>query len=696
MGFRLSLNSSRFDKSDLWWILYKVFYNEKPKRTNKHVAYYQIPCAFDIETTSFYEGDEKRAIMYVWMLSLGGYVIVGRQWQDFIYCINRLADYCGTRYDVRVCVYVHNLAYEFQFMRKRFDWKKVFALDKRKPVYCLTTSGIEFRCSYLLSGYNLERLGNGLQKYKVSKLVGNLDYSKMRNALTPLSDDEWMYCINDVLVVTAYIQERIEQDGSINDIPITKTGYVRRYCKRECIGTSKHRNMKYRNRIHHMNIEPREYQMLKRAFQGGFTHANAYYSGKLLHDVASFDFTSSYPTVMIADKFPMMRGEWVTIEDDESFKFNIDRYCCMFDVEFTGLYASVLFENYISMSRCWSVVNPVVNNGRIVSADVVHTTLTESDFLIIQKLYTWDSMTIGDFRRYRRDYLPTEFVKAVLSLYRDKTTLKGVRGSEVEYMLKKEMLNSCYGMTVTDICRDDITYNADEWGEDTPDLEKALDKYNDARSRFLFYPWGVWVTAYARRNLFTGIINCGNDYVYSDTDSIKILNSDSHMDYIERYNRYITESLEAAMNHHGLDVAEIRPKTIDGKEKPLGVWDYEGTYNDFKTLGAKRYLTFDGEYHLTVAGLSKRDGLKWLCFNDSNTDSIMEQFSQNMHIPAGHTGKMLHTYIDEEHTGTLTDYLGNTAKWQELSAVHLENIDYSLSIGATYADYLLGIEERMA
>ena len=693
--FHLSLDSNHYSNSDLFWILYKVFYSEKPKRTNKHTAYYQIPCAFDIETTSFYEGEDKRAIMYVWMVSLGGYVVCGRDWESLLYCLNRVSEYCGLNKDIRMCVYVHNLAYEFQFIRKRFNWLKVFALEQRKPVYCLCDLGIEFRCSYLLSGYSLERLGNGLNKYKVKKLVGNLDYSKPRHALTSLDDDEWSYCVNDVLVVTAYIQERIEQDGSIQDIPITKTGYVRRYCKRNCLGTSKHRDMKYRRMIHSMNLDADEYRMLKMAFQGGFTHANAYYSGRVVHGVSSYDFTSSYPTVMISEKFPMSRGERIDIVSREAFETNIKRYCCMFDIEFIGIYSTVLYENYLSMSHCRGVIHAVVNNGRIVSADRLVTTITEQDFMIIQKLYQWESMSVGKFIRYKKDYLPTPFVKSVLSLYADKTTLKGVKGSEVEYMLKKEMLNSCYGMTVTDICRDEITYSDDEWGEDTPDIEKAVNKYNDAHSRFMFYPWGVWITAYARRNLFTGIVSCGTDYVYSDTDSIKILNPDEHRDYIERYNETITRQLEKAMNHHGLDVSSIAPKSKDGKEKPLGVWDYEGTYTDFKTLGAKRYLTRDDSgYHMTVAGLGKRAGLKWMLFND-DMKTPMDQFSNDLHVPAGHTGKMLHTYIDDVKRGTIVDYMGASCEYEELSAVHLESIDYSLSIGATYADYLLGIQDKL-
>ena len=194
-------------------------------------------------------------------------------------------------------IYVHNLAYEFQFIKDRFVWQKVFALDTRKVNYCRTDSGIEFRCSYQLSGYNLATLGKNLQKYKVSKMEGDLDYSKLRTKDTKLTDTELGYCIHDVLVVMAYIQECIEQENGIQNIPLTKTGYVRRYVKRECLGTSKHRNERYRKFIHAMTLEPDEYLQLRRAFQGGFTHANVMHVGVTIKDVDSY----GYPKAVLSN-----------------------------------------------------------------------------------------------------------------------------------------------------------------------------------------------------------------------------------------------------------------------------------------------------------------------------------------------------------------------------------------------------------
>lgn len=690
-GLIFSLHDEPYTKADLWWILYKVFIHAKRIRTNKRVTYYNVPCAFDIETSSFYINDEKQACMYIWMLGIGGYCIIGRTWDDFIETMDYITNYLALNEDIRIVVYVHNLAYEIQFIRKLFSWKKCFSLEERKPLNWVTNSGIEFRCSYLLSGYSLAALSSQLTKYDVKKQVGNLDYDKIRHSQTPLTKDELKYCIYDVLVVMAYIQERMDTDGDITLIPMTKTGYVRQYCRRACIGTSKHRNNKYRNMIKGLTIEPDEYRMLRRAFQGGFTHANAFYSGKVLHDVDSYDFTSSYPTVMVAEKFPMSKGKRVNINSVDEFNKYIHKYACVFDVRFTNIQCKAIFEDYISSSRCSVLDEPVLNNGRVVSADLLQTTITELDYMIIKSMYKWDTMSIGTMYIYKKAYLPTEFVQSILKLYADKTQLKGVPDREVDYLKGKEMLNSCYGMTVTDICRDEIIYNNDEWSKTKSDIAKSLDKYNNATSRFLFYPWGVWVTAYARARLFTGILECRNDYVYSDTDSLKILNRNKHVAYIDRYNKSIVNQLYKSMDYHGLPHNLIEPKTIQGKPKPLGVWDYEGNYTTFKTLGAKRYLVeHDGKLILTVAGLNKRVARDYI----ASQESPFDYFSEGMTIPADYTGKMTHTYIDDEISGTVVDCYGNTGTYHEMSCVHMEDAPYELSLSQTYIDYIMKVREE--
>lgn len=669
--------------------------------TKDTVIYYDIPMAFDIETSSFYNKEQQKvAIMYVWKLGVFGKVFTGRTWDEAIQAFDTVSKWLYLRDNQRAICYIHNLGFEFQFMRKHFEWAKIFAIKPRTPIYAISTSGIEFRCSYILTGRSLESVGDNLHKYKVKKLVGDLDYSKIRHAKTPITEKENQYGANDVRVVMAHIAECIEAEGGISHIPLTKTGYVRRYCRNNCF-----KDPKYRPLIENLTLTPNEYRILKRAFAGGFTHANPLAVDREIYDVTSYDITSSYPTVMAAERFPMSKGEKYTPKSPADFRQSLKLYCCVFDIIFTGLKPKVLFDNYISIYHCRSVKNPIVSNGRVVSADELATTITDVDFDIIQKFYTWESSKVFNMYRYRRGYLPTPFVASVLELYKNKTVLKGVQGKENEYGLAKEMCNSCYGMCVTDIVQDSFEYNNDndEWEEMPKNLPQEIAKYNSNKGRFLFYPWGVFVCAYARRNLFTAICEANYQYLYADTDSVKIINETLYKEFFERYNKQIMTKLRKAMDYHDLSYDYIEPKTIEGIPKPLGVWDFDGHYSKFKTLGAKRYL---GQYSndprnptkkvdhflLTVAGLPKKQAVDYL--TRGNKD-IFREFTHEMEIPAEETGKRTHTYIDEERNGIVTDYLGNTAEYHELSSLHIDKAEFTLKLSQEFIDYLEGIHDEI-
>lgn len=200
------------------------------------------------------------------------------------------------------------------------------------------------------------------------------------------------------------------------------------------------------------------------------------------------------------------------------------------------------------------------------------------------------------------------------------------------------------------------------------------------------------VTAYARRNLFSAIYSLGDDYIYSDTDSVKFVNIDRHKRFFDDYNTMVVTKLEKVMSYHRMPVESIKPKTIKGVEKPMGVFDYEGMYTRFKTLGAKRYMTEkDGELSITVSGVNKRYAVPYLL---KRYKDPFKAFEDDLKIPADYTGKMTHTYIDEVQDGDMTDYQGNTAHYHELSSVHLEKCEYSLSLSDAYLDLLMGFKER--
>ena len=668
---------------------------------NKNKNFYNLPCSFDIETSSFYQtktgiiytNDEykklnlntgnKKAIMYVWQFAIADNVIFGRTWQDFFNFINKLYFFLNLK-KCYLIVYVHNLAYEFQFICKWFKWVDIFADTERKPIKAECDKHIIFKCSYRLSGYSLAVLADNLQRHKIKKLVGDLNYNLIRNSKTPLTKEELAYCFNDVLIVTAYIEEQINEWGNIENIPLTQTGKVRRFVRSRCFT-----NKKYRFMIEKLTIEKPEYILLKNAFMGGFTHCNAMYTETICKNVTSYDFTSSYPTVLISEKYPMSKGMKIDVKSIEELDKLCSNYCVLMDLTFYNIKSSFIWENIISVSKCRNIEKPLINNGRLVSADKITISLTELDYLNIKDFYSWKNVKIGLVYIYKKDYLPKEIIETILYLYKSKTELKGVENKEVEYLHSKELLNSIYGMCVTSIVHDNVTFN-NKWETSENSIDSELELYNTDKNRFLFYQWGVWCTAYARNNLYTGIKECKGDYIYSDTDSIKIFNADKHKEYFNRYNKWILQKIEKCLNNYKIPLENMRPKTIKGIEKPLGVWDFDGFYTKFKTLGAKRYITeHENDISITVCGLSKKSGKDFIVSQKNPFDF----FNSGMYVDSEHTGKMTHTYIDNEIEGVITDYLGNESYYHEMSYIHLEKTDYLLSLTKMYIDYYNGIQK---
>lgn len=660
------------------------------------IAYYNIPCAFDIETTSTYSQKEKFAYAYEYSFAIKDNACYVRTIEDFARLCKDLQLWLMLSPSQRLVVYVHNLGFEFQFIRKYFKWLKVFAVDDRKPIVATTVQGIEFRDSYILSAYSLAKTADNLVSHNIHKLVGDLDYSLVRHSQTPLTAQELTYCENDVLIITAYIAEQINQYGDITKIPMTNTGRVRKFVRQNCLRDQKSKGGKtigkrYRELMTECSLMLDSYIYCKQAFQGGYVHASNLYSGKVLHDVHSVDFNSSYPYVMCSEKYPMGKPNELSREMFHVKHFGNDcndrEYCYLLRIRLEKPHSKYTYESYLSESKC--VGDKIVaSNGRVFEAEWLETTITDIDLDIIIKTYDYKSIQILGGYYFYKQYLPRTIIDSVLTLYEKKNSLKGVQGKEVEYLVSKQMLNSCYGMCVTDIVRVENQYENDDWIELKPDRDKMqamVQKENNNRNRFLYYPWGIFVTAYARRNLWQGIIAMQDDYVYSDTDSIKYLHKDKHDDYIAMYNAICRDKLQAMCDFRKLDFARCVPT-----DRLLGVFDYEGKSDYFKTLGAKRYMTYaNGKYKLTVAGLSKQNGMDYILeLADNDVDKAFELFSDNLSIPANKTGKQTHTYIDTAKTAQVTDYLGNTQTITALSSVHLESASFELSISNRYAEFL--------
>ena len=654
-------------------------------KKSEHIFYYDDIITFDIETSSFRnDEDEKNVIVYIWQLCANGSCFYSRSFSLFFDLISGLNERAEKKN--RFIIWVHNLSYEFMFIYQYLKWDKVFCIDSRRPVFA-RSDRVVFRCSYVYSNKSLAKIGDELN---VRKTTENMNYDLIRTPLTPLSDDELEYCLRDVFILHQYIANEIEIFGNITKLELTNTGKTRTLFRNGTINGKRAR--RWRALIKKLTISDVEmYRSLKRAFAGGFTHANAAYVGKTLENVTSFDFKSAYPYVMCAREFPMSLHQKKDEMSWEEYLTTSKYFLMIADFEFFNL-ISCASDDFLSKSKFIEIDGEIANNGRVHSCDHGKISLTSVDMDVVSRAYQYDRVTIRNVYVFEKAYLPKEYVEIVLDLFRKKTEYDGIPENVVEYALSKIHINSAYGMMVMDIVKElmyfDIRKN--EWleKEDRPiltddEIENIITKYNESDKRFLFYPWGVFVTAYCRAMIFEIILHAGSRHVYSDTDSDKLFLDDEMKKFIDDFNEDNKQKLYEVCDFYGISRDITHPR---GKQ--LGKFEYEETYRRFKTLGAKRYLveTADGKFKLTCAGLDKKKGCEYIVeHGDFNF------FNDNMKIDKEHSGRKIHSYIDHEMCGVVRDYQGIPYVFKQHGGIHLDNAEYNMSLSADFTTYLSGI-----
>lgn len=656
-----------------------------------------IGASFDTEATSFFDagnGDEV-ALVYVWMFGIDDAVIYGRNLDEFRHMAYVLNGYLKNK-GYRLIVYVHNLKYDFQFIRTYLQWDAVFMKDKRQPLYT-RYGNIEFRDSLVLAGgRSLAYIGNHLKSHNVTKAVGELDYNRIRHTETPLTDEELDYCERDILVLNAYIAEKIAEDGSIEEIPYTNTGYVRRHVKNACLSQSGYRKM-----MDQLTLTAGAYQQCESAFVGGAVGANPNKIGAKVEQVVSYDIKSSYPYVMITQTFPM--GFGIPVANKDAFSYLVKgEHHCIFRLHVHDLHPKA-DNDYcfpISQDKCVSLVGAHIVSNRVKSAASLAIDCTELDYDTFTKFYELDRSNayITHMRAYPKGRLPAPIVKSIFEFFNKKTTLDGVKGSEAEYMISKNMLNAIFGNMVERPIRPKYLYIHNGFARDDIDYEEQIIAYNEKRDRVLFYPWGVYVTAWARHRLYDAIYAVGNRYVYCDTDSVKwkLMGEEydkSRFDYFIRVNDEARNSICETARKLGLSLDYAIPMSPDGEPKVLGVWEREFVADNFKTLGPKRYLyDVGGEYHLTVAGTNKASTLEYILKVSQETGkSPYTIFTDNLVIPKKYAKRLIATYVDDEQIGYVTDYLGNLAFYDAPSGVHMQSAPYTFNLSKDIREELAGI-----
>lgn len=643
----------------------------------KHRTYLADFITLDIETSTVWRLTANPvAFTYSIAVYICGECYLFRTWEQYNYFIHNLSVELGLNKYNRLVCYVHNLPYEFQFMRNFMHITEVFATSKRKVVKCLC-EGIEYRCSYKLTNMSLAKFTDNIPGIKHGKLSGaDFDYSKLRTPSTYFTASELDYIYNDVAGLYEALAYTLDNDEyNIATIPLTSTGYIRNDLRKEMTTNPENRKNFLQCRLYQET-----YGLLRTARRGGNTHCNPIYSCMDLPDLTSMDMSSAYPAVMVQCKFPMTK--FLPIKRSAAFEQYIEDYACIIDVSFNNICIDTMSTiPYIPKAHCTQLRNVVGDNGRVLSADRISMVLTDIDYKIIRDTYHWESMECRVCYVAEYGYLPLELRKAILKQYSEKTTLKDK--DPYLYMKKKNKFNAIYGCMLTDICQDSVEYH--EGSEEPFTLEKTadysvqLDQYYESRRNFLQYQHGVWVTAHCRNRLQKAINALKDEMVYCDTDSAKFFDNAANRKLFDKLNAEIRQQIDDC----GLNCSV----EYKGKTYTLGIWEPDGNYQIFKSMGAKKYCYIDekGEFNITVAGLSKSKAKDWLLDHGG-----ISQFKSGTIVPEGHSGRTVSTYND------WTDVRTINVEEEEIrvgSNLVITDTTYQFTLSEDYNDLLQNISE---
>lgn len=613
-------------------------------------------------------------------------------------------------------LYVHNLGYDFQsgirnipFLSQNIARKRgMFARKLHKPLKTsskLIYNKCTFKDSYVLARRSLADWLKD-ESIPVQKLVGDLDYMPIRTPNTPLTPQEIGYCINDVIGLVLVIEKYAKDFNGLYNIPLTQTGIVRRKCV-ACVPDDWKKEQSNIMR----DMDYAEFNRLHSIFLGGWTHANPKRVGTVYSNVRCFDFTSSYPYVMCCFKFPTSR--FAKVDPKDIVKYGGDPqslkrdHCYYVKVRFTGVEARVCCTFWPgSRHEKDGIKKEVLDNGKIYSCDELVAYMTDLDYTIFKQAYKIETEEILELYVAEATLLPKELILLILEQFEYKTNFKDVPGKETLYVVAKQFVNAIYGCAVTNFVSDIILFRekpndpSNDFYWDKTTLKELEDKgtvdvyfkntvkgaYTPS-STFLSYQIGCWITAHARYNLWSLILQLDEKVIYGDTDSLKGLFDKNSIQIINMYNERVKKHQEEVAKLLGFDVMRFRPMKPNGERVCLGIFDEEEPCIEFKTWGAKRYCY---KYHdkkknidvlkTTVAGIPKKNGAE-------KFDEV-DDFDRGTIWYTDESGKNIITYREDQGELRWVDLYGNEYISNQKFAPVITPTTFKLELGSDFSDFL--------
>lgn len=625
-----------------------------------------------------YQKAVKVGLCYEWQFGINDQYYYGRELRDFLDVLRIMDTLPGKK-----IVWVHNLGFETAFLQNLFKPQKVFARRPHQVIYVDFSEKVTFRCSYQLTHMALKTWAKELNMQKIE----GYNYDRIRTPLSDLDPDELLYGETDIAIVRAGIEKMISQYGNIKKIPLTSTSRVRKEGQKIFAYDTNYRYKMARLLPKNAN----EYALLRMAFSGGNVHANWYYAGLKLSGVSCGDIASSYPFCCLTEPLPMQ--PWRLAKEPSRFLDN-PKFCTIVELRLVDIKSSG-FIDFLSYNKVYDVAKDehgreriLCENGRIVACNGASIVCTGIDYGVIRRAYDGKIDVLRCWYS-RAGYLDKRYMEFILELYNNKVSLKSIPEKADLYANSKAMLNGIYGDFVSAIVYDDTELLDDgEWIEHikgVPEINERLNYLREKPWRLKSsFSWGLFITAAARRNHYDilAALDVNNDVVYYDTDSVYYLGD--HDADITAYNDRMTKRINDVLTYVGIDPQRSRPTDSKGNVRQMGIIEIEHrNLPEFKALRAKcyAYKDEDGEIHITISGVNKKDGASAL---HGSVDNLHDEMTFNYKqsgrkVSQYNTNQPRCRWIDDTGREYISDYKFGLA---------LQPAEYRVNLGSDFIEVL--------
>ena len=564
-----------------------------------------------------------------------------------------------------ISIYTHNLKFDGDFILYEILKNKTAELIDEVRENVLYNFKIKFPSGSIITFYDsmkifpmkAEKVG---KLYGIEKLSGEWDYTKYRDESTPITPEEWTYVDHDVMIISRALADyrargyRENTQASIAYNARLKFTYPR-FNKLLAL-KNKDKDFDRFRASFPFDIQPLEFPLHKHlllGYFGGISWLNPKYAVQDLIDAHSFDVHSMYPAQMHDAPLPV--GYPSILEDPSPYEADriLSTYNCVIaDIENLTICLKSP-DHFPFLMFPTSDETSVRMQGKIISCRNEYAVLSCYDYRILKNEYNIESIKIRRLYCFRSRV--GQYTKFIDFFMQQKTDADKVRNdpaaapeekqnAEVLRSIAKVMMNASYGKDGTKLIR---TNNQTVYNKILDVLENKL--HADISKPEYYLPSAIFICACARWQLYTAAILVRDDFIYSDTDSIKVTK----------------RGYDILMNSPAFDVDPYR----------LGAWGYEGKYDTARFVRQKTYsYTQDGERHYVVCGAP--DSVK--------SQMKIDEFKPGMIITledlhaAGQEGRLLPVRVPGgvilEETGFQISTVDN---WDEYNGKNMP-IDYAL------------------